>query len=776
MKIAKTSKLSENAKSRVRAALHILQQAAIVAGVMLLVYGITAANLWVMTDDGKLRVFPVAQSENGIDFEESDVFNQILEEKLFDAILFGAVRGQMETNGQYDGYKEIDVTAYVNRYAGIPREYITARYYLQDLLSWSMYGFEYNYDVVLPDHFLNDVNKVTRINIPAGQKKNDMVTDTYLNSELESSVYDVSGNQLQFLDGATTEFNGEIYIDRMLVNRYQTVDNSNVEDYVATLDEYYDLCANVENAAIELAAVSESYRAYGESFTSSNTNFRYCIMKKVGDKNEIYTNLELAGDSPQEIDVSFRAACDKYIFYDAASAKYVTNTLIKKEGVSSVLQGFQYAYPHDTMIWVGVDADYPNSDIFRDSATKYNDHDIHFKYWLYAAISCFLVYLLLLAVLTKMTGEAVDAEGNRYIRLRKYDKMTTELMILLAVTILGSVTLFIIWIISGIQRLIRDSSGLIDVINRNWFLPLVGAAVLLVSLLVAYFYYSFVRRIKAARLWRDSLLRSLIIRGKKAAIYAYDNASVVLRVWPLMICLTMVHIILLLIAGALYTDVIMLIVCILMIAIDTVLGVFFYHSAKAREDIVSGIKKIRDGSLEHKINEEKLHGDNLILAQAVNSIGDGIRTAVATSMKDERMKADLVTNVSHDIKTPLTSIINYIDLIKREDIQSEQVKEYVAILDNKSQRLKQLTDDLVEASKISSGNISLNWESIDLVELVNQTIGEFSEKFEQRNLDIKVNSVGTGLRIKADSRRMAGHRKPVQQCQQICLGRHKSLH
>ena len=97
------------------------------------------------------------------------------------------------------------------------------------------------------------------------------------------------------------------------------------------------------------------------------------------------------------------------------------------------------------------------------------------------------------------------------------------------------------------------------------------------------------------------------------------------------------------------------------------------------------------------------------------------------STKNERMKADLITNVSHDIKTPLTSIINYVNLMKLEKIDNERVQGYIKILDEKSQRLKQLTADLVEASKISSGNVKLDMQVIDLVELVYQTSGEFNE-------------------------------------------------
>ena len=147
------------------------------------------------------------------------------------------------------------------------------------------------------------------------------------------------------------------------------------------------------------------------------------------------------------------------------------------------------------------------------------------------------------------------------------------------------------------------------------------------------------------------------------------------------------------------------------------------------------------------------HGDNLVLAKAVNRIGDSVREAVETSMKDERLKADLITNVSHDLKTPLTSIINYVDLIKRERVDNPKVQEYIEVLDTKSQRLKQLTEDLLEASKISSGNIVLHMERINLVELLNQTLGEFSEKFEQKGLISVVNAPSQAVYVLADSRR-----------------------
>ena len=115
---------------------------------------------------------------------------------------------------------------------------------------------------------------------------------------------------------------------------------------------------------------------------------------------------------------------------------------------------------------------------------------------------------------------------------------------------------------------------------------------------------------------------------------------------------------------------------------------------------------------------------------------------------------DLITNVSHDIKTPLTSIINYVDLIKREQIQNPKIQEYLTVLEQKSQRLKNLTEDLVEASKVSSGNVKLEMTQLDLVEMIWQTNGEFEEKFATRNLELVSSLPSECMMIQADGRHL----------------------
>jgi len=114
----------------------------------------------------------------------------------------------------------------------------------------------------------------------------------------------------------------------------------------------------------------------------------------------------------------------------------------------------------------------------------------------------------------------------------------------------------------------------------------------------------------------------------------------------------------------------------------------------------------------------------------------------------------LITNVSHDIKTPLTSIINYVDLLKREKIQDEKIAGYIEVLDAKSQRLKQLTDDLVEVSKITSGNISMEMQEFNLIALLQQCYGEFLDKFEENNLEFVQQFPEEAVYIEADTRHL----------------------
>ena len=169
---------------------------------------------------------------------------------------------------------------------------------------------------------------------------------------------------------------------------------------------------------------------------------------------------------------------------------------------------------------------------------------------------------------------------------------------------------------------------------------------------------------------------------------------------------------------------------------------------------MDGLKKISDGELQYKIKTDTLTGKQKVMAEYINNIGSGLDAAVENSLKKERMQTELITNVSHDLKTPLTSIINYVDLMKPQNPTDPKIQEYLRILDEKSQRLKVLTEDVVEASKASTGNIKLEMNDIDFVEMVQQVIGEFEEKFQEKNLTMMVHFTDEPSIIYADGQRM----------------------
>lgn len=165
-------------------------------------------------------------------------------------------------------------------------------------------------------------------------------------------------------------------------------------------------------------------------------------------------------------------------------------------------------------------------------------------------------------------------------------------------------------------------------------------------------------------------------------------------------------------------------------------------------------KRVASGDMSSPIDTSKMfwkfreHGEN------INKVSDGIQLAVDERMKSEHFKTELITNVSHDIKTPLTSIINYVDLIKKEEIQDEKVQGYVEVLDRQSARLKKLIEDLMEASKASTGNLAVNLEECDIEVLLTQVIGEFEERLQKNQLEVVVSKPDHPVKMMADGRHM----------------------
>ncbi len=175
-----------------------------------------------------------------------------------------------------------------------------------------------------------------------------------------------------------------------------------------------------------------------------------------------------------------------------------------------------------------------------------------------------------------------------------------------------------------------------------------------------------------------------------------------------------------------------------------------HKKVKEFNAIKKGVQKVKEGDFRYSINVAG-KGEFANLASDINSITDGLNHAVANELKSERFKTELITNVSHDIRTPLTSIITYVDLLKKEKDETKVV-EYIEILEQKPQRLKVLTDDLFEASKATSGDIPIHLEKIELISLLTQGLGEIDDKIRECNLDFKLNYPEEKVYIKADGK------------------------
>lgn len=190
----------------------------------------------------------------------------------------------------------------------------------------------------------------------------------------------------------------------------------------------------------------------------------------------------------------------------------------------------------------------------------------------------------------------------------------------------------------------------------------------------------------------------------------------------------------------------------LVILIYVAIVIIFLKNVSEYNKIEKKIRNIVSGEYQSEIKTDNKYLKNMV--QDINNIKKGIENAVNEKVKSERLKTDLITNVSHDLKTPLTSIINYANLLKKENIENENAQKYIEILENKSKKLKNLTEDLIEASKISSGNETVNLQKLNFAEMILQANGEFAEKYESKDLKLISKIEKEGIFAQLDSKKM----------------------
>ena len=516
---------------------------------------------------------------------------------------------------------------------------------------------------------------------------------------------DYKGEPFEDTDLFTNELYGAINDITTLCTMRESLDDS---------DRY-----NIENMDAYSTVMELSDR-----YSKGHTNVKYCY-QLVDDKG-IKVRHSNVGDnittmSTDEVTKYF-TSLGKYICFNPDKVQMATN-INDAISIEDILGNFDYNFAEGSRIWIGVDTDYPADDILKLSKETYAGL---YNYYFEAIVSFAVSTLLLLAILVILTINAgkvtlihEDDTQEVIVKSARIDRIPIE--ILAVVTILTLLLLFL----GSEYALDYLINGKLIKYNSITAITLAGIAGFVICAIKIFLYLIYVRKFKCKLMWNTSLCRLVLGKSRQAALDLYDNGSLVVRTWlPYLIFLALNLVLVLLgLTGTLIAFI-----------IDMFVGVWLYNESRVRSKIVDGIDVIAGGDAKHKIDTAGMHGYNLNLAEAVNSIGDGIDKAVSTSMKDERMKADLITNVSHDIKTPLTSIINYVDLLKRANIEDETARGYIDILEQKSLRLKALTNDLVEISKISSGNITLELVNLNMVEMINQVTGEFDERFKEKSL------------------------------------------
>lgn len=181
---------------------------------------------------------------------------------------------------------------------------------------------------------------------------------------------------------------------------------------------------------------------------------------------------------------------------------------------------------------------------------------------------------------------------------------------------------------------------------------------------------------------------------------------------------------------------------------------FVIYCVLCMRKLQTSARKLAQGDTGYKTDTGYMLFDFKEHGEYLNGISNGLELAVEENVRSERMKTELITNVSHDIKTPLTSVINYVDLLKKEGLDSQNAPEYLSIIDKHSARLKRLTEDLVEASKASTGNVRINYDNTNINVLLNQTVGEFEEKLAEKRLSLVIDVPEEELVIRADGRHL----------------------
>ena len=501
-----------------------------------------------------------------------------------------------------------------------------------------------------------------------------------------------------------------MYNNKALTNVELTSEVSTIEsikDYIANVDG--NKTFNIVNGKVETdsAILRKRAKQYQESFT-----YKYFTRNniEVGATEELQIETEdgvIVGKSATNDIEYVTAHIEDFQIYTSYTPKFTENS---NQALSN--EFIEILKPYQTVIYVLV------------------------------PISTMMVILILMYLIISI-GHKNGVEG---ISTTDFDKRPLEIILGISVAIF---TIIMLMTFGGITP--SDISLEVSLVVTAYFS---------IYIVIAIIFDTTVRRLKAKMFWKTTIIGKFFKIFEKM-FTKLENFFKELRGTSKFFDKTTKKFILDCIIAIVFAIIVLLIFhqnFIFTTLLETgIVIIFVFRILKAIADydkIEEKLKEMYDGNNNETLDRNEFLPEFYQSVDYINDISNGFERAIQDRIKSERLKTELITNVSHDIKTPLTSIINYVDLLKKEDIKNEKANEYIEILDSKSQRLKKLIEDLVEASKVSTGNVKLKLEKINIIELLNQAIGEFEDKFEAKKLEIILDSKESEIYILADSRYM----------------------
>lgn len=754
---------------------------AILSGAMLITNLLSLMNLAGSTD------LPSLWTMSQQPFEESQEFNYMVENYMDDVLTQIRLENLFETDGMMNRNKEIDVMEYSKNDTANGENVSGIAYSLEELINWGE-----DFDSAESDNYAK--NSVIVCQKPEGTYEYYYTSDFM--TRVESGVFDIIMQDGSDVDGFLQELqNGKytssgfynfdivdmegniLYTDcwnfgSALIEKYAPQGAENLLQVVNNSPRLNGkLSVIYDDLAYTLGNIYSDYQNYQMGFEhleEGNTNFTYIYANN--DTKEVVTN-KTSYENYAELEKNVQNLISekdvKYMVIYPKLKDFNSNMNVSKSDKWEKLRSYSSEKKWNSVFAVAVDTTYTIQDQFYQNKVAYDNNIPYFKGTTWLLVLSIILFLGATIWLTLEAGRTAEDEE---LHLNGFDHWKTEIaaVLIVLIWIVGSYIGIHFWngniytMINDIPTYLKDGGTYFEYyyargmdvssayMSASLYLPSLSIAELAeiyfygVFTLGCFFmgYVSLIKRIKGRNLWKNSLLRVIV----RFIYKIYDNRKKTTKTVLLLCGFFLVQGIAVLFRNG---------VTMLLVLLADV-GVFYVvlNGLLLKEKLKKGIEEIALGNMEYQIPLQGLRGENLKLAEMINGIANGFHMAVEEAMKNERLKTDLITNVSHDIKTPLTSIINYVAILKQSDIADPKIQGYLDILEAKAQRLKTLTEDVVEASKVSSGNISLEYMDVDLVEMIQQTEGEMAEKFEARNLKMIVNLPAEPAVVHVDGRRM----------------------